>query len=192
MPSFLPSVRCISPRHLLAVATLAFTCSGLTGINDASAAVYEYQGNPYTSDAGPYTTAMRITGTLTFAAELAPNLSFDEITSNVQAFSFSDGVHTIAGPTSDFFYLYVATDGNGDLTEWAMAFTQPNPPHAEDYQIEVINSFTWATVYDLATINTDPFPSAGSSVAGTLTLVPEPGSLALLSLGGLMLMRRRR
>ena len=59
----------------------------------------------------------------------------------------------------------------------------------------ITDSGTWPGVGDLGDIQYVGFST--SSASGTiddfaLTIIPEPGSLALMSLGGLLIARRRR
>jgi hypothetical protein len=73
------------------------------GVGAAQAdTIYTYTGSPFQftinqePPSGAYTTAMKVTGSFTLAAPLAPNLSNDDITADVLSFSFTDGRNTIS------------------------------------------------------------------------------------------------
>jgi hypothetical protein len=60
---------------------------------------------------------MSISGSFTLASPLPPNFTAADITSQVIAYSFTDGVNTIANtdPNARPYYFYVATDARGNI-----------------------------------------------------------------------------
>lgn len=83
---------------------------------------YTYTGNDFQIAIAPYTTSDSITGWFTVAAALPDNLNdagglFD-ITSQVTAFSLSDGVQTITNGNATFSQVGVVTDASGAIFAW--------------------------------------------------------------------------
>jgi hypothetical protein len=84
-------------------------------------------------DCPPYTTAMSLSGSFSTATPLAPNLpAGTEITAQVTAYSFSDGVniYSSADPDARIRTFQVGTDGQGNivteniqLTRWLTGST---------------------------------------------------------------------
>ena len=60
---------------------------------------------------------MNISGSFTLASPLPPNFPSADITSQVIAYSFTDGVNTIASTDPDArpYYFFVATDASGNI-----------------------------------------------------------------------------
>jgi hypothetical protein len=94
---------------------------------------YTYVGNNFTQiedlprPAGAFDTSMSVSGSFTLASPLAPNAFIADLSSQVLAFSFSDGRHTLTEVDldPDFFTLFgVKTDANGQFERWAMFVQQ--------------------------------------------------------------------
>jgi hypothetical protein len=68
--------------------------------------------------------------------------------------------------------------------------------HCDDFPDEVVVTMTDAPVAGAGTMEMDPFGLVGMGItlgpAITITQIPEPMTIALLGLGGLFLLRRRR
>ena len=80
-------------------------------------ATYVYTGNPFiTLATGPYTMSDRVTGSVTLASPLAPNLPPTLVTP--LAFTFSDGVQTITNNNATLVQFQFATGPTGAITEW--------------------------------------------------------------------------
>jgi len=97
-------------------ATFTYTGSPFTN-------VMPYSGGCPTGVCANFTTSMRVTGSITTSAPLAPNLANQDVTAQVTAYSFSDGVNTFASsdPNVKLYYPFMATtDASGNLT--AMGF----------------------------------------------------------------------
>ena len=108
---------------------LLFVAIAALGVTGASAAVtYTYTGSnfnftrPFTScTAGPcgnFTTSMSVTGSFTLGSALTPNVTFQDIASQVIAYSFSNGITTFTNkdPNARLFEIAVSTDANALLT----------------------------------------------------------------------------
>ncbi|WP_298162545.1 hypothetical protein [Brevundimonas sp.] len=64
-----------------------------------------------------YTTAMKVQGTITFAAPLAPNLTLSDVGLQVTGFNLNDGVRTYTpGPNINLHTAAVTTNGAGTVT----------------------------------------------------------------------------
>ncbi|MBY0422108.1 MAG: VPLPA-CTERM sorting domain-containing protein [Parvularculaceae bacterium] len=108
--------------------------AALIAAGTAHAAVYVYTGNNFTTidrqgpttPADPYTTADRVTITITLASPLGANLSNAVITPT--AFSFFDGVNTITNTPAIFSVFSFSTNSDGAVVNWfALARLQTLP-----------------------------------------------------------------
>jgi len=84
---------------------------------------YQYTGNPFTFARAPYTTSDFVSGMLTLAGPLAPNMSLTAVTPT--AFSFSDGVQTITNLTATGTVIEFATGPTGAITGWDVGARTP-------------------------------------------------------------------
>ena len=78
---------------------------------------YQYTGNPFTNVEGAYTTSDFVSGTVTLAGPLAPNMALTSVSPT--AFTFSDGMQTFTNltPSVDFSFAF-ATGPTGAITLW--------------------------------------------------------------------------
>ena len=106
------------PKILLALTAVAALLVGYPASVQAVPTTYTYTGNPFTTANGPYTTSMYVSGMLTLAAPLAPNMVFQQVTPPL-TFSFSDGVQTITNlnATGNSIFAF-ATGPSGEITQW--------------------------------------------------------------------------
>jgi hypothetical protein len=118
------------------------------------AATYTYTGATYTSltnhttaalgSVGNYLNTMKVTGTLTTAGPLAANLAGANVTAQVTAYSFSDGLATFAnsdGNTRLFNNFTVSTDAAGHITSLDVLITRwqsGGTPHVVTNRMEYI------------------------------------------------------
>ncbi len=95
--------------------------------------VYTYTGDPYASADPPYAVGGRLTGLLALAAPLPAFLPRTDVTAAIVDFSFTDGVEARTLVDSFVCRFEVATDGAGDITEWAISLRRfpydPGDPH---------------------------------------------------------------
>jgi hypothetical protein len=82
---------------------------------------YTYKGNPFTfvQPGSGLSSANYISGTVSFASPLPPNLTRVDVAAFVTSYSFTDGVHSASnadGRTSPWFF--VSTGPNGQITAW--------------------------------------------------------------------------
>jgi hypothetical protein len=155
-------------------------------------AIYTYTGNPFTTVLAPYTTADRVTATMTLTSPLAPNLPGTDLTPNLVDLIMSDGVQTIhlanPGPGTPDIITFVYTDATGAISSWEVNL-------GSDIQIDPVTnalvgvSTTGGTAFqknDNGLVLTSPTTFATGSVLnnqGVWTLVPEPGTVILLAMG---------
>jgi len=90
--------------------------------SDANAETYIYTGKNYTNANGDYTTAMRITGSITTSSPIPPNSIDFDIRTIATSWSFFDGVQTISDADGVFhsfsaFAPKFTTDGDGNITQ---------------------------------------------------------------------------
>jgi MYXO-CTERM domain-containing protein len=87
--------------------------------------ILTYTGNDFTGFSvppppNPYTTADKVTATITLATPLGDNLNFATVTP--LAFTLSDGVQTITDAQSIFASRFAySTNGSGQVTAWDVA-----------------------------------------------------------------------
>jgi len=75
------------------------------------ATTYDYTGNPFTVVSGVYTTSDFVSGMVTLAGPLAPNMPLDFVSPT--AFSFSDGHQTITNLTATSATFAFQTGAHG-------------------------------------------------------------------------------
>lgn len=81
--------------------------------------IYTYNGTPFTTVTGPYTTSDKVTGSLELMSALGPNMSPTSVTP--LSFSFSDGVQTITNSSVGLFVnISFGTGPTGAITQWAV------------------------------------------------------------------------
>ena len=81
------------------------------------ATTYDYTGNPFTVVSGVYTTSDFVSGMVTLADPLAPNMPLTIV--RPTAFTFSDGVQTFTNRTPSIQFLFrFATGPTGSITSW--------------------------------------------------------------------------
>ena len=165
--------------------------------------VYDYVGANFTHANDPFTTADKVTGTVTFATPLGANLNLASETP--VAFSFTAGVETVTSATynPNFGRLNFSTDAAGNITAWdiQVAFGGGGQINVENF-----NSIIGPNVGDQASVGANFHGDAGFNpgnafgknlVAGEFTMtaaVPEPSTWAMMILGfcGLGVMAYRR
>jgi hypothetical protein len=105
----------------------------------AAATTYQFTSPTYTFASGSYTTAMRLTGTLTTAVPLPPNMPYSSVEPLATSWSFFDGLVTYTNlNTSDFEGFFVATDANGDISQWGLDNLTPAAPNTVGEIIDVV------------------------------------------------------
>ena len=166
----------------------------------AYAEVYTYTGNNFTSVFGPYTTAMRVTGTITTSVPIPPNSVTFDPSGILTSWSFNDGVNTINNVNGVFHPLSaprVDTDASGNITAAGfIAFSSPMPTAIGDEHVLITTSFSLDTgLTDAICVSvSEGFCNAsnglGASVSssGVWVTVPEPAPVPSMSQWSLMLL----
>jgi hypothetical protein len=176
--------------------------------NAQATSIYQYTGNPFDTfidngiPSGSYTTDMRVTGSFTVSEPLAANLPLGtDISGLVLEASLNDGRQTWTPADSlNIPILEVGTDALANITTWSVSFGST---------IFISNLFVVSGIETISTplSTTDGganfldignlTPSVGdaaqvTSNPGMWTLIPEPSTALLLSIGLLGLAKRRR
>ncbi len=171
--------------------------------------VYDYVGADLALNAhDPFTTSDHLTGTITFAAPLAANLTlspFNTSSSNVTplAFSFTAGPETLtsAAFNPNFTSFQVSTDASGNITAWEIVIGLGG-----EGQININNFAGSGNQGDQVSVGGNFQGDSGfnpqeafalNHTAGVFTVaaVPEPSTWAMMILGfcgiGFMAYRRK-
>ncbi len=185
-------------------------CLGALGVARASETL-NYQSLPYTvivntgntSSLFPYSLGESITGSLTLATPLAPNLYRQAVTPS--SFAFGDGVVAIdnLSPGADQSSFEFSTDSTGAITEWftlasAVFLTSAGGDLVLDIRLAYLPGTQTFNLYDasiqiLCAVQ-DPSCSLigyteahsdenGQWTVGAVSDVPEPGAWMLMLLG---------
>jgi hypothetical protein len=189
---------------------LAFAGSGY-----AAPVVYSYTGNTFDSitdnnpPAGTYTTSMSVSGSFTIADSTlfpAPNSPLIDISGDLVAWSFFDGINTLTEADSNI-QIRVSTDGAGAIDEWAIIINSNELVAPDTSLAQIYTVVTDAQQRDFGVNRVCPFASceAGDQVfdsgvilnspgAWQTTVVPLPASawLMLSALGMLIGVSRRK
>jgi hypothetical protein len=167
------------------ISALALGCLSVFTIYPAKAdTVYTYAGKPFTIVSAPYTTTDFVSGKLSLATPLAPNLPLTNIT-NIDSFSLSDGVQTLSSsmplPMQEF---QASTDSSGNIISWHI-FLGLDTNHYISTQDTPDVTADAGSLTSTQQADNDGTPGAWrSSVSAT----PEPASLALFTAGLLAVM----
>lgn len=201
---------------------------GITAPSAKADAIYQYTGNPFTlcgygcpgnqqpENAPADWASDYIIATISFAAPLAPNLTFsDDVFSLLTAWSMKDalGYFSLSSAAGDLLNgspadglppLVLSTDGSGNIVNYIMSASPVagsvgpsvgilNPPF--DCSEECGPGIFIADALAANTGNDDLEWDAFSSVPGQWTkvsAVPEPSPLLLMSLSGVILIIAKR
>ena len=146
--------------------------------------VYTYTGKPFTIVSAPYATTDFVSGTLTLATPLAPNLPLSDVT-GIDSLSLSDGVQTLSFAMSPpLESIKVSTDASGKITGWYV-FLGLSATHYISTQDTPIITADAGSLSSTQQADNDMTPGVWTSSAST---TPEPASLALFAAGLLAVM----
>ena len=113
-------------------------CLLIAGMAGAQQTTYTYVGTHYLNPTGVFTTSMSINGSFTTANPLPPNISADIGPlgdGRAIAWSFNNGISTFTQANSAELYgsagyFYIATDANGNVSNYQIGLVSPQPPHS--------------------------------------------------------------
>lgn len=183
-------------RLLLLSATLALTLP----LAQAST-VYLYVGNDFQNvdnTAGAWASASDyISGWFTLAAPLPANSLLNLTPLD---WSLSDGVHTLdqSTPNLDTFVLSIETGANANFLSWSFLASAPiaGPDGSIRTTLDTTNGLDLSSGYFSSGGVSTSMNMGNPGVWSSSTTIPEPGSIALTAVGGLVLIgglwRRRR
>jgi hypothetical protein len=179
---------------------------GLIAPTASATLIYQYTGSSYTiflpgnQDSGRYTNTMMVTGTITLASALPPNLALSNVL--VLDFAFNDGAISFVPGNGSTIFAQLSTDGSGNvIAPYLVILNQSlDIPAGFGPYIRVIDEPPTITEADVGVFGSGPCvqpfcnrQAAISQATGVWTLVPEP-STGLLAMGGVLCftgMRRR-
>jgi len=192
-------------RALLTAAVSIGLLFGLIGPAWA-VAIYTYTGNNFTTFAqfpgvvNQYTTSDSVTATMTLNQPLGPNLNQASVVNDLASctppgspfigcISMSDGLQTLTpsfnnatppAPINVIGSLSFSTDATGTIVGWHVELVNTN-----QQTLIRTNTFTTngAIVEDLGQGPATLFTASVVGSPGVWTLVPEPGTVALLGMG---------
>jgi hypothetical protein len=175
---------------------LALVLAALACSSAHASVVYLYTGNDFNFFNGsPGVDGSNfISATLTFASPLAGGLSLFNASTTVQAWSITDGVHTLTSttPGASIGNMIVSTDAGGNIIEqWAVYIDFGSIGHIETTDCP---GFCGGAA-DVFHADSPDYADVGSNPGTwvTQTAVPEPGAAWLLLAGpALWIVRRRR
>lgn len=120
-----------------ASATYTFTSTNYSGVTTFTSCAVGPCAN--------YTTSMHITGSFTLASALPPNFSgATDISSQITAYSFSDGINTYANtdPNARIYQFNIATDGTGNISVGSIlleVWQSGTSPHSAGDRVTLVN-----------------------------------------------------
>jgi hypothetical protein len=175
----------------------------------ADMVTYNYVGADFLGAHDPFTTNENLTGTITFAAPLAPNLTLSAAFPNNNvtpiSFSFTAGPETLTNltynPSPGFSSFQFSTDAAGNITGWdiVIGLGGGGQINLDNYSGNVGDQVAVGAFFQ-GDANYDPSEAfALNRQAGEFTIaaaVPEPSTWAMMILGfcgvGFMAYRRKQ
>lgn len=167
-----------------------------------AATIYWYTGNNFqTTDnsGGAWATdSQSITAWFRVDSLLTPNSLFNITPLD---WSLSDEVHTLGAtaPDLDTFALTIFTDASGNFSFWSFLASAAGPGSTEPVRVTLSTSSGQdlsAGFFTGGVSNAMNQGSPGMWSSSTVSAAPEPGSIALAALGGLLMLaagaRKRR
>jgi hypothetical protein len=101
-----------------------------TAVPPATPTEYFYTGEPFTYADPPYALGGRVTGDITVAGPLPPNLPLTDISLALEDFTFADGIQTRTPANTNVCAFQVATDAAGDISNWSLYLREDPFPGA--------------------------------------------------------------
>jgi hypothetical protein len=160
------------PKILFALTAVGALSLAYPASVQAVPTTYQYTGNHFTFATGSYTTSDFVSGMVTLAGPLPPNLTLTAVFPT--AFTFSDGVQTFTAPTSATFLF--ATGPTGAIVDWSIIIgADPSfriTTNIFSDQGTVLDSTGFNSNNPGAWVNVTSVPDTGSSLSlMTLTLM---------------------
>lgn len=137
---------------------MGFVVLALLISNYAYATTYTYTGQNFTQIYSPYTTDMRVTGTIVTSSPIPPNSVDFDITPILASWSFNDGVNTISSSSGRFTYNnppIFSTDAQGNIIdkEWQVGDGPLTPVENDPFNIILSTEFGDTAVIDALCLN---------------------------------------
>ena len=151
--------------------------------------IYTYTGVNFDFASSPYTTAMSVSGSITLASPLAPNLVGHDLLASLASWSFSNGVQTYSSAVPpDDRQVIVSTDANGAIVDWSVWFGDPwvqsCGTRMDTSTLGLCTDHGTSVLYDTAcTPSTGNCYGASSTNRGSWAVIPEPSTGLLVALG---------
>jgi hypothetical protein len=191
--------------NIKCVGKLLFLLTSLSASSGALASItYDYTGQDFTFASGAYTTADKITGSITFSSALPDNMTQGAVTP--VSFSFTDGVQTVTNLSPRTFpdAINFGTDALGNITSWNLNLFFFSATTRSVFNINFVPAIGVGGIGDFDQLDTcSPGCSlteeGSNGLAGTWVIaapVPEASTWAMMILGffgiGFMAYRRKQ
>jgi hypothetical protein len=174
----------------------------------ADSITYTYTGNDFTSAEAPYSTSDFLSISITFANPLPANLGVpsgggqqfpvDEA-ANILTWTVTDQINTLTPSNSTFAQPDFGTDAEGNIDLWNLTINETtsliflNIVSDETYPgtagLDGSDLYSYTTGLSATGYGG---PNYGGPVGTWQTTTPEPSTVVLLSLGGAILLIRKR
>ena len=148
--------------------------------------IFEYEGEPFTSVSGPFSTSDSVAGFVEFSSMPLPLSSLDE--TDIVDYSFTAGPLTLTPSTlsSDVFANFTF-DALGEIETWVITVSGQFPGTDATKDESINTDWNGIDGDDVAIIDDVTGGIAENALTpGVWRPIPEPGTISLLGLGGMV------